>query len=288
MTHLSESFADDQIATTLNEAKDDHRSAISSARERLLGKFEEEKIRLGANARLAIAEKVKHAKKLEDEQKAFELDGTMPTLVSLKSAVKQFEKDVRNAHDKLEAAFDKAAREYDKSGDLASAKKVLEQKDQFTESIDGKKPPKYVAIVSPATGKFAAVSGESLKGGTDIIQWEPSKVAHMHWEIVPTEGDWFQFKNRKSGLMMAVAGGSENDGVNVIQWPIYPNALEHQWKMIPVDDKNKKSKSVLIVNRKSGKLLSLETESRNNGVRLVQFKEIKGAKHQHWQLIPVE
>ena len=170
-----------------------------------------------------------------------------------------------------------------------SAKKVLEQKEQFLASKDGKKTPRYVAIASPITGKIAAVSGGSLKAGAQILQWEAGKLApEQNWELVQIDDDWFQIKNRKSGMVMAVVDASENDGANGIQWPASPNSLEHQWKSVPVEEKNKKSKSVLIVNRKSGKLLSLESESNGNGVRLVQRKEYKGARHQIWQIITVE
>jgi len=87
---------------------------------------------------------------------------------------------------------------------------------------------------------------------------------------------------------MAIDGGSENDGANVIQWGASRDAMDHQWKAIPVKSARGKNKIIQLQNRKSGKLLSLEKESKNNGVRLVQSKEFNGARHQYWTLINVE
>ncbi len=152
-----------------------------------------------------------------------------------------------------------------------------------------KHEPQYIVIVSPATGKLAGVDGGSAKHGALVIQWEPQKLAaNQSWVLIPTDGEWFQIQNRKSGLVMAIAAGSENDGANVIQWPASKDALDHQWRAIPVKAAKGKNKMVQLENRKSGKLLSLEGESKRNGVRLVQSKEFTGARHQYWSLINVE
>jgi len=152
-----------------------------------------------------------------------------------------------------------------------------------------KDEPHYIVIVSPATGKLIGVDNGSANQGARVIQWEPQKLAaNQSWELVPTERDWFYIKNRRSGLVMAIDGGSENDGANVIQWGASRDSMDHQWKAIPVKPTTGKNKIIQLQNRKSGKLLSLEKESKNNGVRLVQSKEFNGARHQYWTLINVE
>jgi len=55
---------------------------------------------------------------------------------------------------------------------------------------------------------------------------------NQQWSLVP-DCNFFQIKNRNSGLVLDVFGGGTSGGVNVIQWTNH-NGLNQQWSLIPI------------------------------------------------------
>jgi hypothetical protein len=124
--------ADDLIASALTKAKEDFQEAVKGAGEKLLTAFTDQQKKLEENTKLKVAEQIKLVEQLQEERKAFEADPSkLPKSPGMKVAVSDYQMKTDAAKKKCEAAFDKAAEGYRGKKDLASAKAVLTEKEQF-------------------------------------------------------------------------------------------------------------------------------------------------------------
>jgi hypothetical protein len=78
-----------------------------------------------------------------------------------------------------------------------------------------------------------AVSGGRTDQGAPIIVWNYEKGhTEQQWKMVQLSGDpaeTYHFKNRKSGLCLAVPGGQLSNYVNLVQWPCEVGHTEQEW-----------------------------------------------------------
>jgi len=122
----------DPIAKELAVAKEEYVNALDRAKEKLIAAFAEQQKKLEENKNLKVAEVIKLVEQLQAERDAFLADSSkLPRIAIMKVAVSEYESSVAAATKKCAAAFDKAAEEYRKRRDLAKAKMVLAEKDEF-------------------------------------------------------------------------------------------------------------------------------------------------------------
>jgi beta-glucanase (GH16 family) len=88
----------------------------------------------------------------------------------------------------------------------------------------------------------------------------------------------YTIKNRKSGKMLDITGGSTADGAVVIQWSSN-GGTNQQWQFISVGSGYYKIKNV-----KSGKIMDIEGASTVNGAKNIQWTD-NGGTNQQWSLV---
>ena len=64
-----------------------------------------------------------------------------------------------------------------------------------------------------------------------IEQWTDGGWASQHWQLVDAGGGFYKLRNRATGKLMDVSGGSLSDGANVIQWPDN-GGRNQQWQIV--------------------------------------------------------
>jgi hypothetical protein len=119
----------DPIADDLAKAKEAYQTAVAKARDELLKAFATEEKKL-LDSRLNVEEKVRRVEQVQNEKKAFETDGTLPTSATMKIAGGKYQIAVSQARLKCENAFQTAAEKYGRI-DLAKAKAVLQEKGTY-------------------------------------------------------------------------------------------------------------------------------------------------------------
>ena len=271
---------DDEIATALNGAKDAHEAAVQQAKDAFLVDFEKAEEKLNQST-VPTLEKVKTSKQLTMDKEAFLQSWARPKHSLLKEATENFQKDVKTARKELENAFDQAAEAYDKLKDLESAERILDEKSALQRRLAAIEEPQFVKITNVASGKLIGVSAGALAPGTGLLQWRGAGVGDQTWQLIPVDEEWFVIRNRRSALVMGIGSGSLDEGAPVIQWA-QADVHDQHWKLVPV--KKRGQEEHLIVNRNSNKLISLERESKDNGVKIIQSSLIENAPTQRWIL----
>lgn len=78
-----------------------------------------------------------------------------------------------------------------------------------------------LSVSSQGVKKYLAVAGASnnLRQGAKAILWDDVDQDDIRWIFERIGGDSYKIKNRRSGLYMAVAGGSTGPGARIVQWP---------------------------------------------------------------------
>ncbi|MDQ2686359.1 MAG: RICIN domain-containing protein, partial [Armatimonadota bacterium] len=73
-------------------------------------------------------------------------------------------------------------------------------------------------IFRSVAGKLAlSVAADSTAPGAAVVQQADPPGASAVWTLAPTSGGYYQIKNAKSGLVMAVAGASVQAGAKIVQ-----------------------------------------------------------------------
>jgi len=285
--------SDDNIAERLNKAKKAHVAAVKSAQEVVLNEFTKAEAKLRKSSK-PTAEKVEGVKQLTEEKEEFAKSWTRPKSPLMATAMRKFNDEMKDARKDLEAAFDKAAADYDKQKDLESASRVLDEKFAFQVRMSVLDDSRWVTFAGAGSGKVLEVWQGSINHGIGLQQSTPARGADKSlnpeqvWQLIPVEEEWFAIKNRKSGLFICVRDGSNADGAEIMQWEQKDgdDGFEQHWKFVPVRDRG--SNAVQIVNRKTNKLLSLEKESDSEGVKIRQLGPLENAKSQQWILSPAK
>ena len=119
----------DPIAAALKKAQDEYTAAIEKAAEGMTAAFAAQVKKLEDYTKLDLPQQIKQ---LQAEQKGFEADPTaLPKSTAMRTAASQCRTATAAARTKCAAGFDKAARDYQAKKDLARAKAVLVEKDEF-------------------------------------------------------------------------------------------------------------------------------------------------------------
>ncbi|MCQ8239428.1 MGH1-like glycoside hydrolase domain-containing protein [Rhizosaccharibacter radicis] len=116
--------------------------------------------------------------------------------------------------------------------------------------------------------------------GEALAQEADDGAASHAWEFLPEGDGWFTIRNLGTGLLMGV-GGTANS-IPVVQGA--PGGGDAQlWRFAD----EKATGQFKVINKRSGKLLGIDTMSKAPGGALVQFEDNGTADHL-WQLQPTE
>ena len=151
--------------------------------------------------------------------------------------------------------------------------------------VKQQKPPtgKWVKIVNKSSGLAAGVT--SNRQPRRVKQHEfKAEMEGLHWQIQPVGEEYFKIVNKGNGHVMAIAGGSEDDGARAVIYPFKETAMDHQWKFESTADG-----SFRLINRNSKRVLGVDRRSRSAGAELSQWELLKDdPADQHWQVIQIE
>jgi hypothetical protein len=122
--------AEDPVLAELAVAKQKYRAVVSEAKKRMIAAFDNEDKTVTADKTLKLADKLKLLEQIALDKTAFQVDGTFPKSPGMKEAVDTFEKQLKEAREICESAFDAAAEKRFLT-DRKAAKLVLEEKPEF-------------------------------------------------------------------------------------------------------------------------------------------------------------
>ncbi len=66
--------------------------------------------------------------------------------------------------------------------------------------------------------------------GCELAQYDQPAVFET-WELEPVESGYYHLRNRSSQKVMAVEGGSVDNGAKIVQWDMIPSAEDQKWKL---------------------------------------------------------
>ena len=128
---FAEEKAADATKDKLQTAKEEFRTAIAKAKDKLDAGFDAEEKILLENTRLKADERIKRVEQLKEEKSQFGKDGTLPKLTEMRSLTTEYRNTTTTAKATCEQSFDVAADEYLKKKDLGGAKAVVAEKAIF-------------------------------------------------------------------------------------------------------------------------------------------------------------
>jgi hypothetical protein len=256
----------DPVKEKLEKAKEAHQAARAKNREyviEVLTKLEE-KARKAGNA--TVVDKIKAA------AQEYEKSGALPT--GLPATAKQRLLTARTAMDK---AFATAVKEYTKQKKDDLADQVEKEWDAF--KLDVADDPGVMRLLNKTSDKYATVP----KSGPEpklLIYDEASGMPQRFRVVSAAAGGWLYLQTLDGkGLIGTDKGGVRNGTEVVISAPRSGTAAaSQQWGMQATADGWGR-----LVNRASGKVLSVLDRSRSNGGRLVIWSNEKAEPSQDWK-----
>ncbi|PPK92501.1 hypothetical protein CLV92_114102 [Kineococcus xinjiangensis] len=102
--------------------------------------------------------------------------------------------------------------------------------------------------------------------------------ATVYWTN-PTKSAYVRLRNRRSGLVVGVAGMGTADGAAALQWGD-TGTPDHQWELVPAGG------YVRIRNRHSGKVLGVSGMAVTDGAAVVQWAD-SGTPDHDWKLVDI-
>jgi hypothetical protein len=257
---------DDPVQMKLEKAKEAYKSGRAKNRDYVIDVLtkQEEKARNAGNAKLVDAIKAALAE--------YEKSGTVPP--GLSATAKQRLLATRSAMDK---AFATAVKEYTKQKKDDVADKVEMEWEAF--KLDVSDDPSVMRLLNKTSDKYVTIP----KGGAEpkLLIYDAASGMPQRFRVVPAAGGgWLYFQTLDGkGLLGTDKGGVRNGTEVVISAPRSGTAAaSQQWGMQATSDGWGR-----LVNRASGKVLSVLDRSRNNGGRLVIWSNEKAEPSQDWK-----
>lgn len=148
--------------------------------------------------------------------------------------------------------------------------------------------PLYNQYINYKADKCLSIEGGgSTANGANVVLYTCNGGHEQDWGYVSqTDGTYTYFFliNRKSGKCMSVSGGgSTAKGAEIIQWSCN-DMTEQQWRI--VDDRDwpliDGSYAKVLINRKSGLILSTPGGAWANNTKIIQWSYLKNASEQHY------
>jgi len=147
---------------------------------------------------------------------------------------------------------------------------------------------KYV-ILSKSGTTCLDVPGGSQAAGTGIVLWSVHSLSNSYpnqnWMFRQAESsDEYKIVSANSELHLDVSGGSDANGIPIVQWPDNgPAAANQTWIF------EKSGEYVKIRSKQSGKYMSTADGSHNAGIGIVQNEAVpEMAESQLWILKKIQ
>lgn len=181
---------EDPVGLDLRKAKAECTGSMEKAAAKLAADFSEIRKRVEDSTTLKVEQRLKLLEQIQQEKAAFDASPSkMPTLVSMKAAVAEYQARTAAARKKCEAAYDKAAESYDKNKDFAAAKKILDEKKDFAAGkmvVEEKKTPSPQPSVRTFAGLYQDRFDREVRLAPDGTATRTAKnavVANGNWKV---------------------------------------------------------------------------------------------------------
>ena len=80
------------------------------------------------------------------------------------------------------------------------------------------------------TGYALDVQGNNAASGTNVISWDHHGERNQQWKM---NGDKI-LSELNNGMALDIRGGSKNEGVDIILWPVQYGKVNNQsWQLVP-------------------------------------------------------
>ena len=122
--------AEDPVMVELAVAKQKYRNVVSEVKKRMISAFDDEDKTVTADKTLKLADKLKLLEQIALDKTAFQVDGTFPKSPGMKEAVDAFQKQLKEAREICETAFDVAAEKRFVT-DRKASQLILQEKPEF-------------------------------------------------------------------------------------------------------------------------------------------------------------
>ncbi len=122
--------AEDPVMVELAVAKQKYRDVLSEVKKRMISAFDDEDKTVTADKTLKLADKLKLLEQIVLDKTAFQVDGTFPKSPGMKEAVDAFQKQLKEAREICETAFDVAAEKRFVT-DRKASQLILQEKPEF-------------------------------------------------------------------------------------------------------------------------------------------------------------
>jgi len=134
-------------------------------------------------------------------------------------------------------------------------------------------------LVNRNSNKVLAVSGDSTKEDSTVIQWSDNGKTSQQWRIVD-KGNGYALINVNANKALDVKQSSRDDGADVLIW--FDNGQANQrWNIKSTNDGY-----YTLENINSGKYLDVEKKANNDGANVIQWTN-NGGSNQQWKLVRV-
>lgn len=124
------SQTEDSVMVELGVAKQKYRAALSEAKKRMVAAFDHDDKAVTADTTIKLADKLKLLEQIALDKAAFQMDGTLPNPPGMQEAVEGYQKQLKEAREICENAFDAAA-ETRFVTDRKAARLILQEKPDF-------------------------------------------------------------------------------------------------------------------------------------------------------------
>lgn len=130
-------------------------------------------------------------------------------------------------------------------------------------ALDTDLVPGLYKIINVNSNKCLDVTGVSMSGGANIVQWECHNGTNQKWDIKIDNNNFATLTAQHSKMVLNVKGGSKDKGADLIQWK-GSNAPNEKWIL------KKESGVYKIISSSSKKCADAYEGNKNNGGKVVQ------------------
>jgi hypothetical protein len=142
----------------------------------------------------------------------------------------------------------------------------------------------FFKIENNHSGRVLSTLNGGSERGTIIHIWEDlTTFPDQHWAITPVDAGFVKITHRISGRAVSCLEGGEDDNTPIHLWDYLGGYPDQDWSIIPVPQYDP-NVSYKIVNRKSGRALSVWEAGSANGSGAILFEYVN-AEDQRWHIV---
>jgi Ricin-type beta-trefoil lectin domain-like/Alpha-L-arabinofuranosidase 1 domain/Alpha-L-arabinofuranosidase C-terminal domain len=142
----------------------------------------------------------------------------------------------------------------------------------------------FYKIVNNGSGRVLATLNGGSGNGTIIHIWDYlTTYPDQHWEINPSSSGFVKITNRNGGRAVSCLNGGEINDTTIHLWDYLGDFPDQDWSIIPVPQYSPTA-SYRIINKKSGKALSVQSGGSANGSHAILW-DFVNAEDQLWHVV---